>query len=151
MTEVIDRLAAAMNAHDLDAAAGFFHEDYGSEQPAHPGRAFTGRAQMRANWEAMFAGIPDFRAEIRRSVQDGDTTWTEWRWSGTRSDGQAFAMRGVTLFEITDGQIVAGRLYMEDVERDVTGIEQAVEDLSGRRPRPAPPQDRAAPRQPPTK
>ena len=27
-------------------------------------------------------------------------------------------------------QIVAGRLYMEDVERDVTGIEQAVEALS---------------------
>jgi hypothetical protein len=46
-------------------------------------------------------------------------------------------MRGVTLFEIADDQIVAGRLYMEDVERDVTGIEQAVEALSGRRPRPA--------------
>jgi hypothetical protein len=28
-------------------------------------------------------------------------------------------------------------LYMEDVERDVTGIEQAVEDLSGRRPQSA--------------
>jgi ketosteroid isomerase-like protein len=56
MTEVIDRLAVAMNAHDLDAAAGFFHEDYRSEQPAHPGRAFVGRVQMRANWEAMFAG-----------------------------------------------------------------------------------------------
>jgi ketosteroid isomerase-like protein len=149
MTEVIDRLAAAMNAHDLDAAAGFFHEDYGSEQPAHPGRAFTGRAQMRANWEAMFAGVPDFRAEICRSVQDGDTTWTEWRWSGTRSDGQAFAMRGVTLFEITNGQIAAGRLYMEDVERDPTSIEQAVQDLSGHRPRPAPPQDRGPPSQPP--
>ena len=79
MSEVIDRLVVAMNAHDLDAAAGFFHEDYRSEQQAHPGRAFVGRAQMRANWEAMFAGIPDFRAEICRSVQDGDTTWTEWR------------------------------------------------------------------------
>jgi limonene-1,2-epoxide hydrolase len=149
MTEVIDRLVVAMNAHDLDAAAGFFREDYRSEQPAHPGRAFAGRAQMRANWEAMFAGIPDFHAEICRSVQDGDTTWTEWRWSGTRSHGQAFAMRGVTLFEITDGQIVAGRLYMEDVERDFTDIEQTVQDLSGRRPRPAP-QDRAGPSQPPT-
>ena len=138
MTEVIGRLAVAMNARDLDAVAGLIHEDYRSEQPAHPGRAFAGRAQMLANWEAMLAGIPDFHAEICRSVQDGDTTWTEWRWSGTRSDGQAFAMRGVTLFEITDGQIVAGRLYMEDVERDVTGIEQAVEALSGRRPRPAP-------------
>ena len=119
MSEVIDRLVVAMNAHDLDAAAGFFHEDYRSEQPAHPGRAFVGRAQMRANWEAMFAGIPDFRAEICRSVQDGDTTWTEWRWSGTRRDGQAFEMRGVTLFEITDDQIAAGWLYLEEVERKV--------------------------------
>jgi hypothetical protein len=122
---------------DLDAVAGLIHEEYRSEQPAHPGRAFAGRAQMLANWEAMFAGIPGFRAEICRSVRDGDTTWTEWRWSGTRSDGQAFEMRGVTLFEIADDQVVAGRLYMEDVERDVTGIEQAVEALSGRRPRPA--------------
>jgi limonene-1,2-epoxide hydrolase len=137
MSEVIDRLVVAMNAHDLDTAAGFFREDYRSEQPTHPGRAFTGRAQMRANWEAMFAGVPDFRAEICRSVQDGETTWTEWRWSGTRSDGQAFEMRGVTLFEITDDQIVAGWLYLDEVERDVVGIEQAVEGLSGRRPRPA--------------
>jgi limonene-1,2-epoxide hydrolase len=137
MTEVLDRLVVALNAHDLNAVAGLIHEDYRSEQPAHPGRAFVGRAQMLANWEAMFAGIPDFHAEIRRSVQDGETAWTEWRWSGTRSDGQAFAMSGVTLFEIADGQIVAGRLYLEDVDRDVTGIEQAVETLSGRRPRTA--------------
>ena len=137
MTDVIDWLVVAMNAHDLDAVAGLIHEDYRSEQPAHPGRAFTGRVQMLANWEAMLAGIPGFHAEICRSVQDDDTTWTEWRWSGTRSDGQAFEMRGVTLFEVTDDQIVAGRLYMEDVERDATGIEQAVEALSGRRPRAA--------------
>jgi limonene-1,2-epoxide hydrolase len=137
MTEVIERLAVAMNAHDLDAVAGLIHQDYRSEQPAHPGRAFTGRAQMLANWEAMLAGIPDFCAAICRSVQDGATTWTEWRWSGTRSDGQAFEVRGVTLFEVTDDQVVAGRLYMEDVARDVTGIEQAVQALSGRRPRQA--------------
>src|SRR5881394_3667271 len=136
MSHVVDRLAAAMNAHDLDAVAALIHQDYRSEQPTHPGRAFTGRAQMLANWEAMLAGISDLCAKICRSVEDGDTTWTEWRWSGTRGDGQAFEMRGVTLFEVTGGQIVAGRLYMEDVERDVLGIEQAVEDLSGRRPRP---------------
>ena len=92
---------------------------------------------MRANWEVMFAGVPDFHAEICRSVRDGDTTWAEWRWSGTRSDGQAFAMRGMTLFEIAGDQIVAGRLYMEEVEQDVAGIEQAVQALAGRRPRPA--------------
>ena len=135
MTDVIDRLIVAVNAHDLDAVAGLFHEDYRSEQPAHPSRAFVGRAQMRANWAAMFAGIPDFRAEICRSVQDGDTVGSEWRWSGTRTDGQTFEVRGVTLFDIADDQIAAGRLYMEDVEHDVGGIEHAVEALSGRRPR----------------
>ena len=76
---------------------------------------------MLANWEAMFAGIPDFHAAASVPLEDGEVTWTEWRWSGTRSDGQSFEMRGVTLFEIADDQIVAGRLYMEDVERDAAG------------------------------
>jgi hypothetical protein len=39
MSEVVDRLAAALNAHDLEAAAALMHENYRSEQPAHPGRA----------------------------------------------------------------------------------------------------------------
>jgi ketosteroid isomerase-like protein len=134
MTEVIDRLTVAMNAHDLDAAAGMFHENYRSEQPSHPGRAFVGRNQMRANWEAMFAGIPDFRAEVLRSVRDGDTVWTEWHWAGTRRDGLPFGMRGITLFTIAGDHIVAGRLYMEEVEREMVDIEQTVEDLSGQRP-----------------
>lgn len=138
MTDVIDRLAAALNAHDLDSVVGLVHEDYHSVQPAHPGRAFTGRDQMRANWAAMLAGIPDFCAEVLRSIHDADTIWTEWHWPGMRSDGQLFEVRGVTLFQVADEQIVAGRLYLEDVERDAVGIEDAVEALSGRRPQPGP-------------
>jgi limonene-1,2-epoxide hydrolase len=134
MSEVVDKLVAALNAHDLEAAAALFHENYRSEQPAHPGRAFVGRAQMHANWQAIFAGIPDFRADLIRSVDDGDTTWSEWSWSGNRVDGQDFQVRGVTLFEIKSGQITAGRLYVEDVERADVGIQEAVESLSGRRP-----------------
>lgn len=136
MPDVTDRLVAAANTHDLDAIAALIYEDYRSVQPAHPGRAFVGRSQMLANWEAMFAGIPDFHAEVRRSVQDRDVSWTEWHWSGTRADGQAFEMCGVTLFEIRNDQIVAGRLYMENVETDSGGIEETVEAISGRHPRP---------------
>lgn len=134
MAEVMNRLIDAMNAHDLDAAAALVDVDYRSSQPAHPGRTFTGREQMRANWAAMFTGIPDFHAELVRSVDDGQFTWSEWHWSGTRTDGQPFEMRGVTLFEIADDVIVAGRLYLEDVERDVIGINEVVETLSGHRP-----------------
>ena len=131
---VIDRLLTAMNAHDLEAAAALFDENYRSEQPAHPGRAFVGRAQMHANWKSMFAGIPDFRAEALRSAQEGDTVWSEWIWSGTRTDGLPFEVLGVTLFQIKDDLISAGSLYLEDVEREAVGIEQAVQKLSGRRP-----------------
>jgi ketosteroid isomerase-like protein len=133
MSEVIASLTAALNAHDVEAAAALMHEDYRSEQPAHPGRSFVGRAQMHANWQAMLAGIPDFHAELIRSIDDGDMTWCEWSWSGKRGDGQEIQVRGVTLFEIRNGMIVAGRLYMEDVE-SATSIEEDVENMSGQRP-----------------
>jgi ketosteroid isomerase-like protein len=138
MSDVLGQLFTALSTHDLEAAAALFHENYRSEQPAHPGRAFVGRAQMHANWEAMFAGIPNFRSEVMRTVDDGNTTWVEWKWTGTRSDGQPFQVRGVALFEVEGGLITAGRLYLEDVERDWIDIEQAVQSLSGRRPRTGP-------------
>lgn len=134
MSDVVERLAALMNEHDLPGVAALIHQDYRSEQPVHPGRAFVGRVQMEANWKAMFDGIPDFHAELVRSVEDGETVWTEWQWTGNRSDGEPFEVRGVSLFEVKQGQIVAGRLYFEDVVRDDAGIEDAVQELSGRRP-----------------
>ena len=134
MSEVIQRLMAAFNNHDLESAAGLFHESYKSVQPAHPARAFVGRAQMHANWAAMFAGVPDFHAELLRSVDDGNNTWSEWTWLGTRTDGRSFDMRGVTIFEIKDGLIASGRLYMQELERGDVGIAEAVHTLTGRRP-----------------
>jgi ketosteroid isomerase-like protein len=136
MTHIVERLAAAMNAHDLEGAAALIGPDYDSRQPAHPTRSFTGRSQMHANWGAMFAGIPDFHADLERSVVDGDTVWSEWHWTGSRTDGQPFEVRGVTLFVVRDDLIVAGRLYMEDVEQDGAGIDETVRRLAGRVPAP---------------
>ena len=137
MTDVVERLSVAMNAHDLAAVVLLIHPDSRSEQPAHPSRNFVGRVQMRANWEAMFAGIPNFHADICQSAHEGNTIWTEGRWAGTRRDGQTFDMRGVTRFEIADDQIVAGRLFMEDVERDGADIDDVVQALSGSQPGPS--------------
>ena len=134
MAQVIDQLVTQMNAHDLDAVVDLLHPDYHSEQPAHPAREFGNSAQVRANWEAMFRGIPDFQAELLQSADDGQTCWTEWHWSGNRDDGQRFDMRGVAIFELRDDLIVAARIYMEPVEDEAGGIEQAVENQSGLRP-----------------
>jgi ketosteroid isomerase-like protein len=129
--KVIERLHSAMNRHDLDAFLACLAPDYQSEQPAHPNRGFGGREQVEKNWAAMFAGMPDFRAELLALAIDGETAWSEWRWTGTRSDGTALDVRGVTLFGIEDGQIVSGRLYMEEVEEAGDDIDATVRRLAG--------------------
>jgi hypothetical protein len=43
-------------------------------------------------------------------------------------------MHGITLFQVKQDQIVAGRLFMEEVDRADAGIEDAVKQLSGLRP-----------------
>ena len=75
---VLERLQQAMNDHNLVHFLANFREDYRSEQPAHPERAFGGRAQVEENWAAMFRELPDFHAELLRSVVEGDTVWAEW-------------------------------------------------------------------------
>ena len=78
----------------------------------------------------LFAGVPDFHAELLASASDGDTSWAEWHWSGTRADAAAFEMRGVTLFAIENGRIVSGRLYMEEVEAAGEDIDETVSRLA---------------------
>lgn len=131
--EVFRRLVAAQNAHDIKAFVACFAPDYASDQPAHPDRAFMGSDQVRKNWAAMFAGVPDFHAELVESASSGATAWGEFEWRGTRSDGSRLHSRGVIIGTVRDGRLAAARLYMEDVEEAGRGIEAAVQGLSGKR------------------
>ena len=127
---VLERLQAAQNRHDLDTFVACFAADYRSEQPAHPSWRFRGREQVRQNWSEVFRGIPDFQADLLRSVAAGDTLWAEWHWHGTRTGGAPFEMRGVTIFGVEDGLIAWGRLYVEPVEQAGAGIEAAVQRMA---------------------
>jgi hypothetical protein len=61
---MMERLLQAQNSHDAEQMAALFAEDYKSAQPVHPSRGFRGRAQVLANWTAVFRGVPDFAAEL---------------------------------------------------------------------------------------
>ena len=124
-----ERLRDAVNAHDAPRMAALFAEDYRSASPAHPGRAFVGRAQVLANWSSVFAGVPDFAAELVAPSVDGETEWGEWQWSGRHADGSPFAMRGVIIVTVRDELVAAGRLYMEPVDLSGEDIDAAVEQL----------------------
>jgi predicted ester cyclase/limonene-1,2-epoxide hydrolase len=145
---VLERLHRAMNEHDVEAFLANVDADYRSEQPAHPERAFGGREQVRENWQAIFQGVPDFRAELIRSAVDGERVWAEWGWRGTRTDGSRLGMSGVTIFGVRAERIVWGRLYMEMIETGGGDIGEAMERMTAPPPNAERPAGRAGEAQP---
>ena len=122
---ITESMARAFNRHDLEAFVECFDPDYRSEQPVHPNRGFGGKEQVRKNWSSMFESFPDFRAELMRHSADGDVVWGEWHWKAT-----GLNMAGVTIMGVEGDQIVWARLYMEPVEENGQGIDEAMRTIT---------------------
>jgi len=124
----IDRLVRATNQHDLEALAACFAEDYKNETPAHPARGFRGRAQVRRNWEQIFAFVPDIHVDVVRSAVKSDNVWTEWEMRGTRRDGRSHWMRGVIVFGVSGDAIQWARFYVEPVDESDKTVDDAIRE-----------------------
>jgi ketosteroid isomerase-like protein len=127
---LIEELRQAVDDHHLEAVVGCFAADFVNETPAHPGRGFRGRDQVRANWQRIFVGIPDIRAEVLRTAVDGDAIWSEWAMGGTRIDGVPQQLRGVILFGVADGHFSWCRFYLEPVDAGDDHVEGAIARLT---------------------
>jgi ketosteroid isomerase-like protein len=128
--DVIERLHAAQNRHDLEAFLDCFDAAYESTQPNYPAAGFSGREQVRKNWSTIFETVPDFRSELVRTAVEGDEVWSEWEWSGTRRDGSSLHMRGVIVTGIRADRIAWARLYVHPVEDATVTIDEAVERMT---------------------
>ncbi len=128
---LMERLTAAQNAHDLEGMLACFNEDYRSEQPLFPARTFQGVDQVRANWSALLAAIPDFHAEVVGSAVDGDVIFQEVHWTGTKADGTPLDERGVIVMGTRDDRIAWGRLYVDEVEPESADIDTVVRRMAG--------------------
>jgi hypothetical protein len=124
--DLVERLAAATTAHDLEGIVRCFAPTYVNETPAHPGRGFVGAEQVRRNWTMILDGVPDITARVLASSVDGTTVWSEWELSGTRRDGAAHLIRGVIIVEVRDDLAQAARFYLEPVEADSGPVDAAV-------------------------
>lgn len=118
---VLERMERALNARDLDAYVACFAPDYRSEQPIHPDWTYVGCDQLRWNWTAVFENVRDFTAELLRSTIDGNTFWSEWRWTGFQSDGSPMTVVGTIIMGVRDDKIAWGRIYMESEVRPGPG------------------------------
>jgi ketosteroid isomerase-like protein len=134
--QVLERLHAATNNHDLEAIVACFAPDYRNETPAHPERSFTGREQVRRNWTQILAAVPDVTTVTVRHAVDGDTVWSEQEHRGTRSDGSPHVMRGVVIFTVADGLINRASFYLEPVQQGGSSVDEVIARQVGPRPKP---------------
>jgi ketosteroid isomerase-like protein len=132
MILLLERMRAALDAHDLDTFVEFFRDDYIGERPRHPGSPVSSREDVRRNWAEVISDVPDLRVDVPAAVEDGGTIWSEWRAYGTARSGAMLELRGVIIFGIQDGLVAWSRMYMEPVEQE--GV--PLYDLVGVGPRP---------------
>jgi hypothetical protein len=113
----IERLRDAINSHDAIRVADYFTENYQCDMPLHPSRSFTGRAHVLVeNYQAIFARLPDLRATVLRSCQDGSGFWSEWEMSGTSREGIPSVITGVVIIlSLLDQRIEHTRFYLDAV------------------------------------
>jgi len=130
-TAMLRRLESAANARDLEALVDCFADGYKNETPVHPARGFTGREQVRRNWEMIFAGVPDLHSVLTRAAASGDLVWSEWEMSGRRRDGQPHLIRGVVIFRVVDGRATWARFYLEPVDHSDRDADAAVRAAVG--------------------
>ena len=117
MILLLERMRAALDAHDLDLFVSFFREDYVGERPRHPGAAVSSREDVRRNWAEVISDVPDLRVDVPAAVEDGNTIWSEWRAYGTARSGALLELRGVIIFGIQDDLVAWSRMYIEPVEQ----------------------------------
>ena len=125
----VRRMLAAANRHDLDAMVSEFADDYRNTTPAHPGRSFTGSAQVRKNWTALFAGLPDLTLTVHDAATGADgKVWIEWSNRGTRRDGVVQHAAGVAILTVRDDRITAAQFYLEPVDSGSGDVNEAVSE-----------------------
>ena len=101
---IVERMRAALDAHDLDAFVEFFHEDYVGERSRHPGSAMSSRHDVRRNWEEVIGDVPS---------------------------GALLEIRGVIIFGVRDGRVAWARMYLEPVEETGRSLGQLVHERPG--------------------
>ena len=115
-TQTLEQMLQAINSHDLDALVGCFADDYRCAIPLHPSRSFVDNDHVRRNWAGMFGRVPDIEARVLRSVEDGDTMWSEWEMTGTATDGADFRVGGVAILGVEDDRFAWSRFYLDPVD-----------------------------------
>jgi steroid delta-isomerase-like uncharacterized protein len=105
---LLDRYAAAINAHDTSPFPELFTEAY----IQHSARSPSGLAAQIANFRRIFAAMPDVRMRIEDRIIAGDKVVARTTYSATHTQtirgvpptGRAFTFRTIDIWRIENGK-----------------------------------------------
>src|SRR5262245_40055049 len=107
--ETLKAIAAAFNAHDLDAIMEFFADDCSLDMPRGPepwGQRYTGKAAVREGLAGRFKGLPDVHYGEDRHWVSGNLGVSEWLLTGTTSHGRRLRVRGCDHWEFRAEKVI---------------------------------------------
>lgn len=117
--EVLERMVAGFNAHDIDAIMSLFVEDCVFESPRGPdawGRRFEGQAAVREGLGARFTTIPDVQYGEGSHFVARDRGVSEWTLTGTTIDGEKLNVRGCDIWTFRGDEVLVKNSFWKIVE-----------------------------------
>jgi ketosteroid isomerase-like protein len=115
--DFLQSFADAFNAHDIKAIMSHMTDDCVFEASAGPdsnGEKFTGNKQVAKAFEDVFATFHDAHWGNPIHFISGSRGFSEWTFTGTRSDGTKVEVTGCDLFTFRDGKILIKNSYRKN-------------------------------------
>ena len=115
--DFLQSFADAFNAHDLKAIMAHVTDDCvfeASMGPDFDGEKFTGQEQVRSAFENVFTTFPDAHWGNAKHFISGNRGFSEWIFTGTKSDGTKVEVTGCDLFTFKDGKIAIKDSYRKN-------------------------------------
>jgi ketosteroid isomerase-like protein len=116
---VLDGLADAFNAHDIDEIMSYFGDDCILDMPrgSEPhGSRYVGLDNVRRGLLTRFKSTPDVHYGDVEHFVDGDTGVSKWLLTGTTPGGERIAVRGCDFYTFRDGRVVRKDSYWKIVD-----------------------------------
>jgi ketosteroid isomerase-like protein len=115
--DFLQSFADAFNAHDIKAIMSHMTNDCVFEASAGPdfdGEKFTGQEDVKNAFKNVFKTFPDAHWGNPRHFISGNRGFSEWIFTGTKSDGTRVEVSGCDLFTFRDGKIAIKNSYRKN-------------------------------------
>jgi len=113
---IVEKFAQTLSAHDIDAFAALFADDYVNHQSsaaAHPPAGLPAKTATVNFFVARLKGLPDLKVTIQASLAEGDKEAASFLYEGTQTGplygvaptGKHLSFTSCDIFRIADGTI----------------------------------------------